>query len=121
MTFVFFRIISNTPISTQLEKVWNKIHKQGWVSIEATHQLQSLLNTGAPCWFITNVLKVMYLISFKKLQKNLKIFSSISGGNEIQVSRRSQQGCGFSVRRFSFGHYELYFIVTTRGFASVLA
>ncbi|KAL0268602.1 UNVERIFIED_CONTAM: hypothetical protein PYX00_010471 [Menopon gallinae] len=50
-------IISNTPISTQLEKVWAKIHKQGWVSIEATHQLQSLLNTGAPCWFITNVLK----------------------------------------------------------------
>lgn len=50
-------IISNTPISTQLEKVWNKIHKQGWVSIEATHQLQSLLNTGASCWFITNVLK----------------------------------------------------------------
>ncbi|KAK6631151.1 hypothetical protein RUM43_014247 [Polyplax serrata] len=50
-------IISNTPISTQLEKVWSKIHKQGWVSIEATHQFQSLLNTGGPCWFITNVLK----------------------------------------------------------------
>ncbi|EEB09924.1 Thyroid hormone receptor-associated protein complex 100 kDa component, putative [Pediculus humanus corporis] len=50
-------IISNTPISMQLEKVWSKIHKQGWVSIEATHQFQSMLNTGGPPWFVTNVLK----------------------------------------------------------------
>lgn len=51
-------IISNTPISTQLELVWNRIHKQGWVNIEATHQLQSLFAAGGACWFITNVLKV---------------------------------------------------------------
>ena len=53
-----FSIISRQPISEQLESVWTGIQQRGWVNIEATHSLESLLNTGGSQWFVTNVVKV---------------------------------------------------------------
>lgn len=52
--------MSKQPISEQLELVWISIMKQGWIDIEATHTLESLLNTGGAQWFVTNLVKVMH-------------------------------------------------------------
>lgn len=50
-------IISRQPISEQLDSVWAAIQQRGWVNIEATHSLESLLNTGGSQWFVTNLVK----------------------------------------------------------------
>ncbi|XP_021940557.1 mediator of RNA polymerase II transcription subunit 24, partial [Zootermopsis nevadensis] len=50
-------IISRQPISEQLVSVWAGIQQRGWVNIEATHSLESLLNTGGSQWFVTNLTK----------------------------------------------------------------
>ncbi|XP_066998835.1 mediator of RNA polymerase II transcription subunit 24 [Anabrus simplex] len=50
-------IISRQPISKQLEAVWAGVQQRGWVNIEATHSLESLLNTGGSQWFVTNLVK----------------------------------------------------------------
>ncbi|RZF38214.1 hypothetical protein LSTR_LSTR005575 [Laodelphax striatellus] len=50
-------IVSKQPISEQLEAVWNSIQKRGWLNIEATHLLESLLNTGGATWFTINLVK----------------------------------------------------------------
>ncbi|KAG8222808.1 hypothetical protein J437_LFUL005014 [Ladona fulva] len=43
-------IVSHQPISEQLESIWAGIHRRGWVTIESTHILESLLNTGGSQW-----------------------------------------------------------------------
>jgi mediator of RNA polymerase II transcription subunit 24 len=57
-----FSIISRQPISDQLDSVWAGIQQRGWVNIEATHSLESLLNTGGSQWFVTNLVKVSSML-----------------------------------------------------------
>ncbi|XP_024935651.1 mediator of RNA polymerase II transcription subunit 24 isoform X2 [Cephus cinctus] len=50
-------IISRQPISEQLESVWQGIHQRGWINVQATQSLESLLNTGGSMWFVSNLVK----------------------------------------------------------------
>ncbi|KYM99981.1 Mediator of RNA polymerase II transcription subunit 24 [Cyphomyrmex costatus] len=50
-------IISRQPILEQLESVWQNINQRGWINIQATQSLKSLLNTGGSLWFVTNIIK----------------------------------------------------------------
>ncbi|XP_072761073.1 mediator of RNA polymerase II transcription subunit 24-like [Anoplolepis gracilipes] len=50
-------IISRQPILEQLESVWQNINQRGWINIQATQSLESLLNTGGSLWFVTNIVK----------------------------------------------------------------
>ncbi|XP_006610967.1 mediator of RNA polymerase II transcription subunit 24 isoform X1 [Apis dorsata] len=50
-------IISRQPILEQLETVWGNINQRGWINIQATQSLESLLNTGGSLWFVTNIVK----------------------------------------------------------------
>ncbi|XP_012223236.1 mediator of RNA polymerase II transcription subunit 24 [Linepithema humile] len=50
-------IISRQPILEQLESVWQNVNQRGWITIQATQSLESLLNTGGPSWFVTNIVK----------------------------------------------------------------
>ncbi|KAK0084500.1 hypothetical protein PV325_006922 [Microctonus aethiopoides] len=50
-------IISRQPILEQLESIWQDIQQCGWVNIQATLTLESLLNTGGSLWFVSNLIK----------------------------------------------------------------
>ncbi|XP_018398355.1 PREDICTED: mediator of RNA polymerase II transcription subunit 24-like [Cyphomyrmex costatus] len=50
-------IVSHQPILEQLESVWQNINQRGWINIQATKSLKSLLNTGDSLWFVTNIVK----------------------------------------------------------------
>ncbi|CAG4955258.1 unnamed protein product [Parnassius apollo] len=50
-------IISRQPILEQLQSVWEDIKSRGYLHIDATHIIQSLLNTAGPVWFVTNLVK----------------------------------------------------------------
>ncbi|XP_034180635.1 mediator complex subunit 24 isoform X2 [Osmia lignaria lignaria] len=50
-------IISRQPILEQLETVWRNINQRGWINIQATQSLESLLNTGGSLWFVSNIVK----------------------------------------------------------------
>uniref|UniRef100_A0A1B6MRZ1 Mediator of RNA polymerase II transcription subunit 24 n=1 Tax=Graphocephala atropunctata TaxID=36148 RepID=A0A1B6MRZ1_9HEMI len=58
-------IISKQPVSEQLESVWTSLLKQGWIGIEATHSLESLLNTGGAQWFVTNLVKELVKLRYR--------------------------------------------------------
>ena len=55
--FIFTSIISRQPILEQLENEWGNINQRGWINIQATQSLESLLNTGGSLWFVTNIVK----------------------------------------------------------------
>lgn len=55
--FCTYSIISRQPILEQLESVWQNINQRGWINIQATQSLESLLNTGGSLWFVTNIVK----------------------------------------------------------------
>lgn len=50
-------IISRQPILEQLQAVWEDIKARGYLHIDATHIIESLLNTTGPIWFVTNLVK----------------------------------------------------------------
>ncbi|CAH0596262.1 unnamed protein product [Chrysodeixis includens] len=50
-------IISRQPILEQLQSVWEDIKSRGYLHIDATHIIESLLNTTGPIWFVTNLVK----------------------------------------------------------------
>ncbi|XP_075984682.1 mediator complex subunit 24 [Anticarsia gemmatalis] len=50
-------IISRQPILEQLQTIWDDIKARGYLHIDATHIIQSLLNTTGPIWFVTNLVK----------------------------------------------------------------
>ncbi|CAH2239466.1 mediator of RNA polymerase II transcription subunit 24 [Pararge aegeria] len=50
-------IISRQPILEQLQTVWEDIKTRGYLHIDATAIVESLLNTAGPVWFVTNLLK----------------------------------------------------------------
>ncbi|XP_013139722.1 PREDICTED: mediator of RNA polymerase II transcription subunit 24 [Papilio polytes] len=50
-------IISRQPILEQLQTVWADIKTRGYLQLDATHIIKSLLNTGGPVWFVTNLVK----------------------------------------------------------------
>ncbi|CAG2056138.1 unnamed protein product [Timema podura] len=62
LCYICHSIISRQPVSSQLGDVWEGIQKRGWIHIQATHSLESLLNTSGCQWFVTNIVKVTYLI-----------------------------------------------------------
>lgn len=55
--FPFTSIISRQPILEQLETVWKNVNQRGWINIQATQSLESLLNTGGSLWFVSNIVK----------------------------------------------------------------
>lgn len=50
-------IISRRPILEQLQSVWEDIKTRGYLHIDATHIIESLLKTTGPIWFVTNLVK----------------------------------------------------------------
>ncbi|XP_034934467.1 mediator of RNA polymerase II transcription subunit 24 isoform X2 [Chelonus insularis] len=50
-------IISRQPILEQLKSIWQDIQQRSWVNIQATHTLESLLNTGGSLWFVSNLVR----------------------------------------------------------------
>lgn len=52
-------IVSRQPILEQLQFVWEDIKTRGYLHIDATHIVESLLNTAGPVWFVTNLVKEM--------------------------------------------------------------
>ncbi|XP_015121918.1 mediator of RNA polymerase II transcription subunit 24 [Diachasma alloeum] len=54
---VSHNIISKQPILEQLQSVWGDIQQRGWVTIQSTQTLESLLNTGGTLWFVANLVK----------------------------------------------------------------
>ncbi|XP_041982697.1 mediator of RNA polymerase II transcription subunit 24 [Aricia agestis] len=50
-----YSIISRQPILEQLQAVWQDIKLRGYLHIDATNVVESLLNTGGPVWFVTNL------------------------------------------------------------------
>ncbi|XP_049886112.1 mediator of RNA polymerase II transcription subunit 24 [Pectinophora gossypiella] len=50
-------VISRQPILEQLQSVWEDIKLRGYLHIDATHVVESLLNTAGPVWFVTNLVK----------------------------------------------------------------
>jgi len=59
-------IISRQPILEQLESVWQNINQRGWINIQATQSLESLLNTGGSLWFVTNIVKEVLKYRYQK-------------------------------------------------------
>ncbi|XP_038207248.1 mediator of RNA polymerase II transcription subunit 24 [Zerene cesonia] len=50
-------IISRQPILEQLQAIWEDVKTRGYLHIDATHIVQSLLNTAGPVWFVSNLIK----------------------------------------------------------------
>lgn len=50
-------IISRQPILEQLQSAWEDVKTRGYLHIDATHTIESLLNTAGPVWFVTNLVK----------------------------------------------------------------
>ncbi|XP_026468595.1 mediator of RNA polymerase II transcription subunit 24-like [Ctenocephalides felis] len=48
-------IVSPKPIYEQLQTVWADVQNRGWLNVEATLTLESLLNTGGSSWFVTSL------------------------------------------------------------------
>lgn len=67
-------IVSCQPICEQLTSIWNGLHQRGWMQNEATHQLESLLNSGGASWFVTNIVKVSSCFQFETNYFSLIIF-----------------------------------------------
>jgi hypothetical protein len=110
-----FSIISRQPISEQLDSVCAAIQQRGWVNIEATHSLESLLNTGGSQWFVTNLVKVSsmseilpHLFSIYCVSNAVTYFEVICwhlrvcGGTE-ENHEKFIQGSQFLCPRFELG------------------
>ncbi|KAI5644874.1 mediator of RNA polymerase II transcription subunit 24 [Phthorimaea operculella] len=50
-------IVSRQPILEHLQSVWEDIKSRGYLHIDATHVVESLLNTAGPVWFVNNLVK----------------------------------------------------------------
>ncbi|KAG7309149.1 hypothetical protein JYU34_005071 [Plutella xylostella] len=50
-------VVSKEPLLVQLQKVWEDVKSRGYLHIDATHLIQSLLNTSGHVWFVTNLVK----------------------------------------------------------------
>ncbi|XP_026324975.1 mediator of RNA polymerase II transcription subunit 24 [Hyposmocoma kahamanoa] len=50
-------IVSRQPILEQLQAVWEDIKSRGYLHIDATHVVLSLLVTAGPVWFASNLVK----------------------------------------------------------------
>ncbi|KAF7998350.1 hypothetical protein HCN44_009748 [Aphidius gifuensis] len=53
-------IVSKQPILEQLQTIWDDIKQRGWVTIQSTQTLESLLNTGGTLWFVSNIVKQIF-------------------------------------------------------------
>ena len=74
----FFSIISKFPILEQLQQIWQGIYQHGWVNIQATQSLESLLKTGGPLWFVTNLVKELFKIQYQEdLDRSLDLIFAI--------------------------------------------
>jgi hypothetical protein len=54
-------------MTEELSEVWTAIQERSWLSVQATHSLESLFNTAGAEWFVTNLIKVSQLNSFLNL------------------------------------------------------
>lgn len=77
-------IISKQPILEQLETVWKDINERGWINIQATQSLESLLNTGG------SILVVC--------------FERSKGGFEVSLPEGARTSCRLSICHFSSRH-----------------
>lgn len=50
-------LLSRQPILEQLQTIWDDIKSRGYLHIDATHIIESLLNTAGPVWFVSNLVK----------------------------------------------------------------
>jgi hypothetical protein len=77
--------VSGLPIKEQLVDVWANTHKKGWINIEASNTLESLLHTAGPLWFVSNIIKVGLKFTVVGFYSNL---TTILGDAELPIQRR---------------------------------
>ncbi|XP_011503452.1 PREDICTED: mediator of RNA polymerase II transcription subunit 24 [Ceratosolen solmsi marchali] len=71
-------IISKFPILEQLQQIWQGIYQRGWINIQATQSLESLLKTGGPLWFVSNLVKELLKIQYQEeLDRSLDLIFAI--------------------------------------------
>lgn len=62
----------------QLQQIWQGIYHRGWINVQATQSLESLLKTGGPLWFVSNLVKELLKISYKEeLDRSLDLIFAI--------------------------------------------
>lgn len=75
---IFCSIISKTPILEQLQPIWQGIYQRGWINIQATQVLESLLKTGGPFWFVSNLVEELLKIQYQEeLDRSLDLIFAI--------------------------------------------
>ncbi|XP_008208388.1 mediator of RNA polymerase II transcription subunit 24 [Nasonia vitripennis] len=71
-------ITSKYPILEQLQQIWQGIYQRGWINIQATQSLESLLKTGGPLWFVSNLVKELLKIQYQEeLDRSLDLIFAI--------------------------------------------
>ncbi|KAL7305131.1 hypothetical protein TKK_0002534 [Trichogramma kaykai] len=71
-------IVSKNPILEQLQQIWQGIYQRGWVNVQVSQSLESLLKTGGPLWFVTNLVKELFKIQYQEeLDRSLDLIFSI--------------------------------------------
>uniref|UniRef100_A0A8D8R5F2 Mediator of RNA polymerase II transcription subunit 24 n=2 Tax=Cacopsylla melanoneura TaxID=428564 RepID=A0A8D8R5F2_9HEMI len=58
-------IVSKGNISDQLHSVWESSITKGWLTIEAAHTFQSMINTCGAEWLVTNLIKELLKLLFE--------------------------------------------------------
>lgn len=62
----------------QLQQIWQGIYQRGWINIQATQSLESLLKTGGPLWFVSNLVKHLLEIQYQEeLDRSLDLIFAI--------------------------------------------
>ena len=51
-------------MTEELTEVWAAVQERSWLSVQATHSLESLFNTAGAEWFVTNLIKVGLIFCF---------------------------------------------------------
>ncbi|XP_026686224.1 mediator of RNA polymerase II transcription subunit 24-like [Diaphorina citri] len=65
-------IVSKGSISDQLHSVWESCIAKGWLTIQAAHTFQSMINTCGAEWLVTNLIKEMLKLLFE-LELNIAV------------------------------------------------
>lgn len=61
-----------------MQQIWQEIYQRGWINIQATQSLESLLKTGGPLWFVSNLVKELLKVQYQEeLDRSLDLIFAI--------------------------------------------
>lgn len=71
-------LVSHTPMEDQFNDIWKTVTDRGWLPIEATQTLESLLQSCGPFWLVNNLVnKIMACKYVKEMMKTMDIVFAI--------------------------------------------